>query len=178
METNFKTNLLKLANRIRTDAGYETNNDYQKSSSLVASDIMVKIHADKLIFPSADSLGLKDAITSSIMMCMICSNITENLNNEGIKVDVLEIVNETGKTIYALLAEDTAQTIITKGFENYQVLLNAVNTQEQIKKFIESMYKITTSYIVSFNMNTDQEVQDKVMYVYGQQFDQLKQTLA
>lgn len=167
-----------MANRIRTDAGYEVNNDYHKSSSLVASDIMVKIHAAKLIFPSAESLGVNDAITSSIMMCLICSSIADNLDNEGVKVDVAEIVNETGKTIYALLAEDTAQTIVNKGFENYLVLVNAVTTQEQIKKFIETMSKITTSYIVSSNMNSDQEVQEKVMYVYGQQFDQLKQTLA
>ncbi len=177
METNFKTNLLKMANRIRTDAGYKINDDYQKSSSLVASDIMVKIHADKLIFPSAESLGLKDAITSSIMMCLICSNIADNLDSEGIKVDVLEIVPEAGKTIYALLAEDTMKTIVSKGFENYQMLTNAVNMQEEIKKFIDAMYKLTTSYIISSGMNVNQEMQEKLMYVYSQQFDQLKTKL-
>lgn len=166
-----------MANSIRTDAGYKTNNNYQKSSSLVASDIMVKIHADKFIFPSADSLALKDAITSSIMMCLICSNIAHTLDSEGVKVDVLEIVNETGKTIYALLAEDTMQTIVTKGFENYQVLKNASNTQEQIKKFLEAMYKLTTSYIIASGMNANQEMQEKVMSVYSQKFDQLKQTI-
>ena len=177
METNFKTNLLEMANRMRTDAGYKINNDYQKASSLVASDIMVKIHADKLIFPSAESLGVKDAITSSIMMCLVCSNIADNLDNEGAKVDVLESITETGKIIYALLAEDTRQTIVSKGFENYQTLLNAVNTQEQIKKFMDAMYKLTTSYIISSGMNANQEMQEKVMSVYGQQFDQLKQTV-
>ena len=166
-----------MANRIRTDAGYKINNDYQKSSSLVASDIMVKIHADKLIFPSAESLGLKDAITSSIMMCLICSNITDNLDSEGVKVDVLDVVTETGQTIYALLAEDTMQTIINKGFENYKMLISAVDTQEPIKKFLDAMYKLTTSYIISSGMNANQEMQEKVMYVYSQQFDQLKQTL-
>ena len=177
VETDFKTNLLKMANRIRTDAGYKTNDDYQKSSSLVASDIMVKIHADKLIFPSDESLGLIDAITSSIMMCLICSNIADNLNSEGIKVNVLEIVPEVGKTTYALLAEDTRKTIISKGFENYQMLANAVYTQEQIKKFIDAMYKVTTSYIIASGMNVNQEMQEKLIYVYSQQFDELKTKL-
>lgn len=177
METNFKTNLLELANRIRTNADYNTSQDYQKSSSLVTSDIMVKIHATKLIFPSDETFGLKDALTSSIMMCMISANIVDNLKSEEVKVDVLDVITETGKTIYALLKEETRQTIISKGFENYQMLINAAATQEQIKNFLNAIYKLTTSYIIASGMDANQDMQKKVLSAYSQQFDQLKQTL-
>lgn len=166
-----------MANSIRTAAGYETSQDYQKSSSLVAADVMEKIHANKAIMPTDEAFGLKDAVTSAIMLCMIAAHLTETLENEGVKVDLFEIIAESGKTIYARINEETRQTLLGKGFENYQVLMNAVATQEQIKNFRDAMYKLTTSYIVSSGTNTEQDILEKMMFVYCQQFDQLRQTL-
>jgi hypothetical protein len=175
-EVSFKDKILEISHKCHIEEGYEPNSDLQTASIMTVVEIMGKLHAEKAIVPIEGGMKTNQATISSTMMCVVSNNICNLLRNEGADLNLLEVIVGAGKAVYQLLEDQLIEAIIKKGFENYQSIINAMDSMENIDKFTRDMGKTTYMYVMSSGEFPNSELQEKTILIYSKLFDGLEKT--
>jgi len=148
MDDSFKENMLTMANRIRKTNGLPESKNVNDAAVLILTHIVVYAQGKSSHFPIEGYIKDSEAVIGAVFLCFVASQFIINIEHEGLKLPVNDVIIEAGKAVFKFLDYDRAIEIFYSGMEQYKAIIKSGDTRENIQDYTETIGKAVWAYVM------------------------------
>jgi len=143
---SFRQGILDIANRINKDNELPVTSDFEDAAATVLVHIISSIHTKMGVLPVEGQIKETDAVASVIFLHLVGTKITSFLNAENAETSLSNITISASKVVFQLLDSISRVTLIMKGVEEHNKIIESSNTMENVENYTDNIGLLTYAY--------------------------------
>ena len=143
---SFRQGIMDIANRINKDNEFPVTSDFEDAAATVLVHIISSIHTKMGVLPVEGQIKETDAVASVIFLHLVGTKITSFLNAENAETSLSNITISASKVVFQLLDSKSRVTLIMKGVEEHNKIIESSNTMENVENYTDNIGLLTYAY--------------------------------
>ena len=143
---SFRQGIMDIANRINKDNEFPVTSDFEDAAATVLVHIISSIHTKMGVLPVEGQIKETDAVASVIFLHLVGTKITSFLNAENAETSLSNITISASKVVFQLLDSISRVTLIMKGVEEHNKIIESSNTMENVENYTDNIGLLTYAY--------------------------------